>query len=218
MRSFHVEDNFSAFSPTRLGESHVTCTTLYTNTSTHTRIHTHPQTSTHTYHSRNPPPRWGHGREILNPTTSRSCRRRLLFVADPSGAWQSWFLAVVLGSGAAKQWPMTSSQQHSCAAPLQPTLRCPAFSHLFVYTLRRQIRYPSFWRREKAARSPVVVCLFGYPKLRNLPHTLTRTPIMWGISYWVVPIFSACVWLAMLIAMLVTWSVQGAMSRYATSH
>jgi hypothetical protein len=32
---------------------------------------------------------------------------------------------------------------------------------------------------------------------------------MWGISYWVVPLFSACVWLAMLIAMLVTWSVQG---------
>ncbi|KAF1949602.1 hypothetical protein CC80DRAFT_428746 [Byssothecium circinans] len=32
---------------------------------------------------------------------------------------------------------------------------------------------------------------------------------MWGISYWIVPLFSAFVWLAMLIAMLVTWSVQG---------
>ncbi|KAF2474552.1 uncharacterized protein BDR25DRAFT_254779 [Lindgomyces ingoldianus] len=32
---------------------------------------------------------------------------------------------------------------------------------------------------------------------------------MWGISYWIVPIFSASVWLAMMIAMLVTWSVEG---------
>ncbi|KAF2440921.1 hypothetical protein P171DRAFT_85558 [Karstenula rhodostoma CBS 690.94] len=32
---------------------------------------------------------------------------------------------------------------------------------------------------------------------------------MWGISYWAVPIFSSLVWLAMLIAMLTTWSVQG---------
>lgn len=32
---------------------------------------------------------------------------------------------------------------------------------------------------------------------------------MWGLSYWAVPIFSALVWLAMLIAMLTTWSVQG---------
>lgn len=32
---------------------------------------------------------------------------------------------------------------------------------------------------------------------------------MWGISYWAVPIFSSLVWLAMLIAMLTTWSAQG---------
>ncbi|KAF2003403.1 hypothetical protein P154DRAFT_520010 [Amniculicola lignicola CBS 123094] len=32
---------------------------------------------------------------------------------------------------------------------------------------------------------------------------------MWGISYWIVPIFSACVWLAMLIAMLVVWAREG---------
>ncbi|PSN65670.1 hypothetical protein BS50DRAFT_575647 [Corynespora cassiicola Philippines] len=32
---------------------------------------------------------------------------------------------------------------------------------------------------------------------------------MWVISYWIIPIFSSLVWLAMLIAMLVTWSVQG---------
>ncbi|KAF2710327.1 hypothetical protein K504DRAFT_481450 [Pleomassaria siparia CBS 279.74] len=32
---------------------------------------------------------------------------------------------------------------------------------------------------------------------------------MWGISYWAVPIFSALVWLAMLIAMLTTWTSQG---------
>ncbi|KAF2684953.1 hypothetical protein K458DRAFT_244307, partial [Lentithecium fluviatile CBS 122367] len=38
---------------------------------------------------------------------------------------------------------------------------------------------------------------------------------MWFLSYWVVPIFSALVWLAMLIAMLVTWSVQG-MPKYSS--
>lgn len=32
---------------------------------------------------------------------------------------------------------------------------------------------------------------------------------MWGISYWAVPIFSGLVWMAMLIAMLTTWSSQG---------
>lgn len=32
---------------------------------------------------------------------------------------------------------------------------------------------------------------------------------MWGISYWVVPIFSSLVWMSMLIAMLTTWSSQG---------
>ncbi|KAJ4344741.1 uncharacterized protein N0V89_012485 [Didymosphaeria variabile] len=32
---------------------------------------------------------------------------------------------------------------------------------------------------------------------------------MWFISYWAVPIFSSLVWLAMLIAMLTTWTSQG---------
>jgi len=32
---------------------------------------------------------------------------------------------------------------------------------------------------------------------------------MWGISYWAVPIFSSLVWLAMLIAMLVSWVADG---------
>ncbi|KAF2176707.1 hypothetical protein K469DRAFT_733642 [Zopfia rhizophila CBS 207.26] len=32
---------------------------------------------------------------------------------------------------------------------------------------------------------------------------------MWGLSYWVVPISSALVWLAMLITMLVVWSTEG---------
>jgi hypothetical protein len=32
---------------------------------------------------------------------------------------------------------------------------------------------------------------------------------MWFISYWAVPIFSSLVWLAMLIAMLTTWTTQG---------
>ncbi|KAF1973967.1 hypothetical protein BU23DRAFT_579953 [Bimuria novae-zelandiae CBS 107.79] len=32
---------------------------------------------------------------------------------------------------------------------------------------------------------------------------------MWYLSYWVVPILSALVWLAMLIAMLTTWTSQG---------
>jgi len=32
---------------------------------------------------------------------------------------------------------------------------------------------------------------------------------MWGISYWVFPVISGCVWVGMLIAMLVTWNVQG---------
>ncbi|KAF2499204.1 SFK1-like membrane protein [Lophium mytilinum] len=38
---------------------------------------------------------------------------------------------------------------------------------------------------------------------------------MWGISYWVVPIFSAFVWLAMLLAMLITWITEGS-PRYAS--
>jgi len=32
---------------------------------------------------------------------------------------------------------------------------------------------------------------------------------MWGISYWVFPVISAVVWAGMLIAMLITWSVEG---------
>jgi len=32
---------------------------------------------------------------------------------------------------------------------------------------------------------------------------------MWGISYWIVPIFSALVWLAMLLAMLIKWITDG---------
>jgi hypothetical protein len=32
---------------------------------------------------------------------------------------------------------------------------------------------------------------------------------MWFLSYWAVPIFSSLVWLAMLIAMLTTWTSQG---------
>lgn len=32
---------------------------------------------------------------------------------------------------------------------------------------------------------------------------------MWRISYWAVPLFSSLVWLAMLIAMLTTWTSQG---------
>ncbi|KAF2405523.1 hypothetical protein EJ06DRAFT_468438 [Trichodelitschia bisporula] len=32
---------------------------------------------------------------------------------------------------------------------------------------------------------------------------------MWGISYWAVPIFSALVWLAMLLAMLLFWITKG---------
>ncbi|KAF2810420.1 uncharacterized protein BDZ99DRAFT_462994 [Mytilinidion resinicola] len=38
---------------------------------------------------------------------------------------------------------------------------------------------------------------------------------MWGISYWIVPIFSAFVWLAMLLAMLITWITEGS-PRYAS--
>lgn len=30
---------------------------------------------------------------------------------------------------------------------------------------------------------------------------------MFGISYWMIPVFSGCVWLAMLLAMLLTWAV-----------
>lgn len=32
---------------------------------------------------------------------------------------------------------------------------------------------------------------------------------MWGISYWVFPVISGSVWLAMLITMLVVWNVEG---------
>jgi len=32
---------------------------------------------------------------------------------------------------------------------------------------------------------------------------------MWGISYWIIPIFSSLVWLAMLLAMLITWVTEG---------
>ncbi|KAJ5408318.1 hypothetical protein N7509_002201 [Penicillium cosmopolitanum] len=32
---------------------------------------------------------------------------------------------------------------------------------------------------------------------------------MWIVSFWVFPLISACMWVAMLIAMLVTWVVQG---------
>ncbi|KAK7536662.1 putative FK506 suppressor Sfk1 [Phyllosticta citricarpa] len=32
---------------------------------------------------------------------------------------------------------------------------------------------------------------------------------MWGISYWIVPLFSGMVWLAMLLGMLLTWVVDG---------
>ncbi|KAF2842760.1 hypothetical protein M501DRAFT_22606 [Patellaria atrata CBS 101060] len=32
---------------------------------------------------------------------------------------------------------------------------------------------------------------------------------MWGFSYWVFPLFAACVWLAMLLAMLLTWLIDG---------
>ncbi|KAF2429863.1 hypothetical protein EJ08DRAFT_650086 [Tothia fuscella] len=32
---------------------------------------------------------------------------------------------------------------------------------------------------------------------------------MWGLSYWVFPLFSALVWLAMLLAMFLTWIIDG---------
>lgn len=32
---------------------------------------------------------------------------------------------------------------------------------------------------------------------------------MWGLSYWVFPLFSALVWLAMLLGMLLTWITNG---------
>jgi hypothetical protein len=32
---------------------------------------------------------------------------------------------------------------------------------------------------------------------------------MWYISYWVWPVFSAFVWLAMLITMIAVWSYEG---------
>ncbi|KAF2090499.1 hypothetical protein K490DRAFT_33778 [Saccharata proteae CBS 121410] len=32
---------------------------------------------------------------------------------------------------------------------------------------------------------------------------------MWGISYWIIPIFSGCVWLAMLLGMLLVWVTNG---------
>lgn len=32
---------------------------------------------------------------------------------------------------------------------------------------------------------------------------------MWGISYWIVPLFSGVIWLAMLLGMLLTWVVDG---------
>ncbi|GAB7349475.1 hypothetical protein MBLNU459_g0187t1 [Dothideomycetes sp. NU459] len=32
---------------------------------------------------------------------------------------------------------------------------------------------------------------------------------MFGISYWILPIFAACVWLATLLAMLITWITEG---------
>lgn len=32
---------------------------------------------------------------------------------------------------------------------------------------------------------------------------------MWGLSYWVFPLFAALVWLAMLLGMLLTWITNG---------